>query len=43
MRFTILLFCWVAFFGWDLAANDCKGVNAIGIWLMHLIRMARLI
>ena len=43
MRFTILLFCWVAFFGWDLAANDGQGVNAIGIWLMHFVHMAGLI
>ena len=43
MRFAILLFCWIAFFGWDLAANDGEFVNAVGTRLMHLIHMTGLI
>jgi hypothetical protein len=43
MRFTILLSCWVAFFGWDLTANNGHGVTAFGIWLLHLIHVTRLI
>ncbi|WP_281015788.1 MULTISPECIES: hypothetical protein [unclassified Mesorhizobium] len=43
MRFAVLIFCWIAFFGWDLAANDGQFVLAIGTRLMHLIRMTGLI
>jgi len=43
MRFSILMVCWVAFFGWDLSANDGEYVNLIGTRLMHLIRMTGLI
>ncbi len=43
MRFTALMFCWAAFCGWDLAANDGHFIVAIGTRIMHLIRMTGLI
>ncbi|WP_263649257.1 hypothetical protein [Mesorhizobium sp. J8] len=42
MRFTMMLFCWAAFFGWDLTANDGQFVLAIGHGVLRLIRMAGL-
>ncbi|WP_264296139.1 hypothetical protein [Mesorhizobium sp. B2-8-5] len=43
MRFTILLSCWAAFFGWDLAANGGEFVLAIGTRILRLIHMTGLI
>ncbi|WP_281407563.1 hypothetical protein [Mesorhizobium sp. B2-8-3] len=43
MCFTLVLFCWAAFFGWDLAANDGEFVLAIGHGVFRLIRMTGLV
>lgn len=43
MRFTVVLLCWAAFFGWDLAANDGEFVLAIGTRIFRLIHMTGLV
>jgi len=43
MRFAIMLFCWVAFFGWNLAANHGAFVEAVGTRISHLIHLIGLV
>jgi hypothetical protein len=43
MRFAMVLFCWAAYFGWDLAANCGELVQAIGIKIVHLMHMTGLV
>ncbi|TPK72097.1 hypothetical protein FJ930_13070 [Mesorhizobium sp. B2-4-15] len=37
MRFSILLFCWAAFFGWDFATNDGEFTIGLGKQVAHLL------
>jgi hypothetical protein len=43
MRFAAVLFCWVGFFGWDLAANDGAFMQAIGTRIFHLMHVTGLL
>ena len=43
MRFGLVLFCWAAFFGWDLTANGGEFVQAIGIKIVHLMHMTGMV
>jgi hypothetical protein len=43
MRFSILLFGWAAFFGWDFAANDGNFTIRLGTRVVHLIQMSGLV
>lgn len=43
MRFFILLFCWVAFFGWDFASNEGRVTIVLGTRFFHLIHLSGLI
>ena len=43
MRFSILLFGWAAFFGWDFAANDGEFTVGLGMRVAHLLHLSGLI
>ncbi|MEV8641605.1 hypothetical protein AB0V79_31795 [Mesorhizobium ciceri] len=43
MRFSILLFGWAAFFGWDFAANDGQTIIGLGVRVARLFHLSGLI